>query len=85
MDEPLPPCVRVRRTLHLVALLQTFDEVGIQILDIVRLGPETASLAARREHHHAVLAAVGVHNALGSHVDTVLHSSGAHHVPLVGR
>ena len=70
MDEPLPPRVRVRRAVRLVALLQVRHEVGIQILDIVRLRLEL-HLTAGRETHLALRTTVGVHQTLGSHVDAV--------------
>ena len=81
MDEPLPPRVRVRRAVRLVALLQVRDEVGVQILDVARFRFEIHP-AAGREHHLAVVAAVGVHQALATHPDAVLHDGGAHRVTL---
>jgi hypothetical protein len=80
VDEPLPPRVCVRRTVHLVALLQVGHEIAVQILDITRLRLEIHP-AAGREHHLAVVAAVGVRQAPATHPDAVLHDGGAHPFP----
>eukprot|EP00966_Prymnesium_polylepis_P280680 6485047-Prymnesium_polylepis.1 len=79
MNQAAAPRVRVRRTVHHVTLLQVADEVCVQILDVARLRLEIHP-AAGREDHSAMVAAVGVHQALATHPDAVLHDGGAHRV-----